>query len=318
MDDQGHTGPAGDHGNSDGHGHAHSHAPATFGRAFALGIVLNSVFVLAEVGAGLAGHSVALLADAGHNVGDVLGLLTAWLAHHLSQRAPTARFTFGLGSSSMLAALFNAVLLLVVVGGLSLEAVQRLAHPQPVAGGLVMLVAGVGVVVNGGTALLFAAGRHGDLNIRGAYLHMLSDAFVAIGVLVAGGIILLTGWLWLDPLVSLLVNLMIVVGTWGLLRDSLALCLAGVPPGIEAGAVQRFLLAREGVSALHDLHIWSMSTTQSALSAHLVMPAGHPGDAFLVATAHELHATFAIGHTTLQIETSEDRCELAAAHPMLV
>lgn len=269
-----------------------------------IGIGLNIAFVLVEVGGGVWGHSVALLADAGHNVSDVLGLVAAWLAQALTRRRPTDRFTYGLGSSSILAALFNAVLLLVVVGGLSLEAIGRFARPEPVQGGLVMAVAALGIAVNGGVAMLFAAGRHGDMNIRGAFLHMAADALVSLGVLVAGGIILLTGQLWLDPAVSLIVNVVIVVGTWALLRDSIALCLNAVPPGIPAPEVRAFLLAQSGVAALHDFHIWPMSTTEAVLSAHLVMPGGHPGDAFLAATATALHARFRIDHVTLQIETS--------------
>lgn len=288
-------------------GHHHTHGEPTttgLGRRFAIGIGLNAAFVLVEIGAGTFGHSVALLADAGHNVSDVLGLVAAALAQSLARRQPTARFTYGLGSSSILAALFNAVLLLVVVGALSVEAVGRFARPEPVEGGLVMAVAALGIVVNGGVALLFAAGRHNDMNIRGAFLHMAGDALVSLGVLIAGGAILLTGQLWLDPLVSLIVNAVIVIGTWGLLRDSLAMGLDAVPPGIAAGEVRAFLLAQTGVTALHDFHIWPISTTESVLSAHLVMPAGHPGDAFLVAAATALRERFRIGHVTLQIETS--------------
>lgn len=297
------------------HHHEGHHAPDRFGRIFLIGIGLNVVFVLVEIAAGVFGNSVALLADAGHNVSDVLGLVAAWLAQYLTRRRPTDRFTYGLGSSSILAALFNAVLLLVVIGGLSVEAIGRFARPEPVEGGLVMVVAAIGIAVNGGVAMLFAAGRHGDMNIRGAFLHMAADALVSLGVLVAGGIILLTGQLWLDPLVSLIVNALIVVGTWSLLRDSLALCLNAVPPGIAAGEVRAFLLGQAGVTALHDFHIWPMSTTESVLSAHLVMPAGHPGDGFLASTATALQERFRIGHVTLQIETDAvDGCAYRARH----
>lgn len=297
------------------HHHEGHHAPDRFGRIFLIGIGLNVAFVLVEIAAGVFGHSVALLADAGHNVSDVLGLVAAWLAQHLTRRQPTDRFTYGLGSSSILAALFNAVLLLVVIGGLSVEAFGRFARPEPVEGGLVMVVAAIGIAVNGGVAMLFAAGRHDDMNIRGAFLHMAADALVSLGVLVAGGIILLTGQMWLDPLVSLIVNGLIVVGTWGLLRDSLALCLNAVPAGIAAGEVRAFLLGQAGVAALHDFHIWPMSTTESVLSAHLVMPAGHPGDGFLATTAATLHERFRIGHVTLQIETDAvDGCAYRARH----
>ena len=307
---------AGHHGHD--HHHHHHHAPDRFGHAFLVGIGLNLAFVLVEVAGGLWGHSVALLADAGHNVSDVMGLMAAWLAQVLARRRPTDRFTYGLGSSSILAALFNAVVLLVVVGGLSLEAIGRLTRPEPVEGGLVMAIAALGMVVNGGVAMLFAAGRHDDMNIRGAFLHMAADALVSLGVLIAGGLILLTGLLWMDPAVSLLVNAVIVIGTWALLRDSITLSLNAVPPGIPAAEVRAFLLAQSGVSALHDFHIWPMSTTEAVLSAHLVMPDGHPGDTFLAATATALHQRFRIGHVTLQIETSATgACAYGAAarHP---
>ncbi len=294
------------------HGPGHAHAPASFGRAFALGIGLNAAFVIAEAGAGVYGHSVALLADAGHNLSDVLGLAVAWVAHALARRAPSRRFTYGLGGSSILAALFNAVTLLLVVGALTLEAVQRLFDPGPVAGGTVMAVAAGAVAVNGVTAWLFASGRGGDLNLRGAYLHMLADALVSAGVIAAGGLILLTGWLWIDPAVSLAVNLAIVAGTWGLLREGVTLSLQAVPPGIDAAAVRRMLLDRPGVAALHDLHIWPMSTTESALTVHLLMPDGRPGDGFLTEAADLLHDRFGIGHATLQIETDPATpCRLA-------
>ncbi len=303
-----------------GHGHGsggHGHAPANFGRAFAIGIGLNAAFVLVEAGAGLYGHSVALLADAGHNVSDVLGLLVAWLASTLARRSPTARFTYGLRGSSILAALFNAVVLLIVVGALSLEAIQRLFDPAMVAGGTVMAVAAAGVLVNGVTAWLFAAGRKNDLNLKGAYMHMAADALVSIGVIAAGGMILLTGWLWVDPVTSLVVNGLIVAGTWGLLRDSLAMSMQAVPPAIEPAAVRAFLLARPGVCELHDLHIWPMSTTECAMTAHLVMPEGCPGDGFLTGTADALHQRFGIDHATMQIESSLDNgCRLAPGHEL--
>ncbi|WP_131118289.1 cation diffusion facilitator family transporter [Lichenihabitans psoromatis] len=298
-----------------GHNHGiggHVHAPANFGRAFAIGIGLNTAFVLVEAGAGVYGHSVALLADAGHNVSDILGLMVAWLAQSLAQRVPSQRFTYGLRGSSILAALFNAIFLLVVVGALSLEAIQRLFAPEPVAGGTVMIVAAIGVAINGLTAYLFASGRHNDINIKGAYMHMAADALVSVGVIAAGAVILLTGWLWVDPVVSLVVNAIIVAGTWGLLRDSVSMSMQAVPPSIEPAKVRRFLLDRPGVATLHDLHIWPMSTTEIAITAHLCMPAGHPGDHFLSETAVTLRDTFGIGHMTVQIEVSEDnRCLLA-------
>ena len=237
-----------------GHGHhhggpGHSHAPASFGSAFAIGIGLNALFVIAEVVFGVFGHSVALLADAGHNLSDVLGLVVAWGASVLARRAPDHRFTYGLGSSSILAALFNAVFLLVVVGGLSWEAIGRLWRPEPVAGVTVMVVAAIGIAINGFCAFLFASGRKGDLNVRGAFAHMLADAVVSAGVVVAGLVILLTGWVWLDPVVSLVVNALIVYGTWTLLRDSATMALGAVPPGIDTARVRRFLSDRPGVAS---------------------------------------------------------------------
>lgn len=297
-----------------GHGQHHGQAPASYGRAFALGIGLNLAFVLVEAGYGLAANSMALLADAGHNLSDVLGLVIAWAASVLGRRAPTPRFTYGLRGSSILAALFNAVFLLVAVGGIAWEAVGRLSHPEPVAGGTVMAVAGIGIAVNGVTAWLFASGARGNLNIRGAFLHMVADAAVSAGVVLAGLVILGTGWLWLDPVVSLAIVAVIVWGTWGLLRESLALAVAAVPPGIDPSRVREFLGQLPGVARLHDLHIWPVSTTETALTAHLVMPGGHPGDAFLGEAAHALEERFGIGHTTLQIEVGERACHLEPDH----
>ncbi len=246
---------------------------------------------------------MALLADAGHNLSDVLGLAVAWLAHVLARRPPSARFTYGLRGSSILAALFNAVLLLLTVGGLSWEAIQRLSHPEPVASGVMMVVAAIGIVVNAGTALLFASGRKRDLNIRGAYLHMAADAGVSLGVVVAALVIRFSGWLWLDPVASLAINAVIVWSSWGLLREGTRMSLAAVPRQIDPAAVRDFLQSRPGVAALHDLHIWPMSTTEVALTGHLVMPDGHPGDLFLHETAQELRRRFGVHHPTLQIET---------------
>ena len=304
-----------DHHAHDHHGPGHSHAPASFGTAFAIGIGLNTAFVLIEAGYGLAANSMALLADAGHNLSDVLGLVVAWAAATLSKRAPTPRFTYGLRGSSIVAALFNAVFLLVAVGAIAWEAIGRLRTPEPVAGSTVMVVAAIGIVINGLTAWLFASGAKGDINIRGAFLHMAADAAVSAGVVIAGLVILSTGWLWLDPVVSLAIVAVIVWGTWSLLRDSLALSVAAVPPGIDPGAVREFLIGLPGVARLHDLHIWPVSTTETALTAHLVMPAGHPGDAFLIETAHDLNEHFGIGHTTLQLEVSENTaCALEPDH----
>lgn len=300
------------HGHAHHGGHRHDHAPASFGRAFAIGIVLNTGFVVVEAGYGIASQSMSLLADAGHNLSDVLALLVAWFASRLVTRAPSPRFTYGLRGSSILAALFNAVFLLLATGMIIFETMTRLLTPQPVEGGTVMVVAGIGIVVNGITAWMFASGRQGDINIRGAYLHMLADAAVSAGVVAAGLVILLTGFDWIDPLVSLVIAALIVWSSWGLLRDSTAMALAGVPPGIEPGDVRTFLIRQPGVVELHDLHIWPMSTTDVALTAHLVMETGHPGDGFLVETADELRMRFGIGHATLQIENATGRpCSLA-------
>jgi cobalt-zinc-cadmium efflux system protein len=301
-----------DHG---GHPHdhsAHAHAPASFGTAFAIGIALNLGFVVIEALYGLLSNSVSLLADAGHNLSDVLGLGVAWLATVLARRAPTARFTYGMRGSSILAALFNAVFLLVTVGGLSWEAILRLGSPEPVAGKTMMAVAAIGILVNGVTAWLFASGRKDDINLKGAFLHMASDALVSVGVVAAGLLILLTGWLWIDPIVSLVINGVIVWGTWGLLRDSVGMSMAAVPAQIDPAAVRTFLSARTGVVDVHDLHIWPMSTTENALTCHLVMPNGHPGDAFLHELAGDLAQGFRINHTTVQIEVDQHlACALA-------
>jgi cobalt-zinc-cadmium efflux system protein len=298
------------------HGHSHGHAPVDYGRAFAIGIGLNLAYVAAEAGYGLAAGSLALLADAGHNLGDVLGLALSWGAAVLGRRSPNDRFTYGFRSSSILAALANALILLVVTGGIAWEAIWRLGHPVAVTGGVVAWVAGAGIVVNGATALLFARGRGRDLNLRGAFLHMAADAIVTAGVVVAGIAIALTGWLWLDPAVSLAVSAVIVYGTWDLVRQALRLALDAVPQDVDAGAVRTHLLALPCVTGLHDLHIWGMSTTETALTCHLVMPLGHPGDEALSAIARELEAHFHIHHTTLQIELgdSEEICALTPEH----
>lgn len=294
-----------------GHSHAgHSHAPKDFGPAFAIGATLNGAFVVAEAVFGFLSHSTALLADAGHNLADVLGLLVAWGASHLATRAPTARYTWGLRNTSVLAALSNAVLLFVGAGAIGWEAIGRLIQPEPVAGRVVMAVAAVGIAVNGGTALLFMRGREHDLNVRGAFLHMAADALVSAGVLVSGFVVATTGWSRADPLVGLLVAAFIVWSTWSLFRDSLALSLGGVPKLVDAGAVRSWLERQPGVAALHDLHIWPVGTKEVALSAHLVMPGGHPGDAFLLRIADELRGR-GIGHTTVQVETNAQNCPLA-------
>lgn len=286
-------------------GHAHSHAPASFGRAFAIGVGLNLSFVIVEAIWGVLAHSLTLLADAGHNLGDVLGLLLAWGSIILSRRVPTERRTYGLRRSTTLAALLNAVLLLMGVGAIAWEAVGRLRHPAPVAGGTLVWVAAVGIVVNTATALLFAAGRKGDLNVRGAFLHMAADAAVSLGVVLAGFAILATGWLWLDPAVSLLISVVILAGTTGLLRDSFNLALDAVPPGIRVSEVKKFLESLPQVCEVHDLHVWGMSTTETAMTAHLVMPNRLPDDCFYRDAAREMHDRFGIEHVTLQVENGD-------------
>ena len=291
------------------HDHAHDHAPpADFSGAFAIGIVLNLGFVIVEAGYGVASNSVALLADAGHNLSDVAGLAAAWGATMLARRAASPRFTYGLRGSSILAALFNAMLLLVAIGAIAWEAIRRLGDPQPVASTTVMIVAAIGIAINGVTAWLFAKGRKGDINVRAAFAHMLGDAVVSAGVVAAGFVILRTGWTWLDPVVSLVIAAVIVAGTWGLLRDSLAMALQGVPPGVELDAVHARLAALPGVAEAHHVHIWPVSTTETALTAHLLCPGGHPGDGFLCDTAHMLEHDFGIGHATLQIELVAGSC----------
>ena len=289
---------------ADGHkGHAKGHAPASFGKAFAIGIALNTGFVALEAAYGFVSNSVALLADAGHNLSDVLGLIVAWTASVLTRRAPTPRFTYGLRGSSILAALFNAMFLLLAVGAIAWEALQRFGSPEPVAGKTVMIVAAIGIAVNGVTAFLFAKGGKDDINIRGAFAHMAADALVSAAVLAAGLVILITGWMWLDPLVSLVIGALIVWGTWGLLRKSLSLSMAAVPSHIDPAALRAWLESQPGVASVHDLHIWPMSTTETALTCHLVIPIGHPGDAFLHNVCAEIADKFKIGHATLRIET---------------
>lgn len=284
-------------------GHGHSHAPQGFGGAFMLGAALNVGFVAVEAAAGFLSGSTALLADAGHNLGDVAALLAAWGAATLVRRGRSERFTWGLQSSSILAPLFNAVVLLVVTGAVAAEAAQRLLHPVAAPGLTVAAVAAAGIVVNGATAWLFASGRHGDVNRRAVFVHMLSDAVVSAGVAVAGLAMWATGWLWLDPAASLVVSAFIIVASLDLLRDTALLALAGVPPGIDAAAVRAWLEARPGVARIHDLHIWPVGSTATALTCHLVMPQGAAGDAFLHEVSVGLRDGFAIGHATLQVET---------------
>jgi cobalt-zinc-cadmium efflux system protein len=303
-------------GHAHAHGHAHVHAPASFGRAFAIGTALNLGFVAVEAIFGVMANSVALLADAGHNLSDVLGLLLAWGAAWLSARLPTRHRTYGYKKSSVLASLINAVVLLIAVGAIAWEAARRLASPEPVEGGIVLWVAAIGIVVNGVTAWLFMAGRHADINIRGAFLHMAADAAVSLGVVVAALVIGWTGWLWLDPAVSLAIVAVITVGTWGLLRGSLNMAMDAVPDGLDPSRVREHLEETRGVREIHDLHIWAMSTTETALTCHLVMPGGHPSDDEMACIVRSLHDEFGIAHATLQVETGAGaaECVLAPDH----
>ena len=293
------------------HSHVQSGAPRNFGKAFAIGTALNIAYVVVQVVYGVIAHSLALLADAGHNFGDVLGLLLAWGATYLARTQPTPRRTYGLGRSSILAALANGILLMVAVGGITWEAIRRFAHPAEVAGKTIMVVAGIGIVLNGITAMLFFSGRKHDLNIKAAFLHMASDAAVSGGVVIAGVIILLTGWHWIDPTASLVINIVIVWGTWSLLRESLAMALDLVPANVDPTAVRQYLEGQSGVRAVHDLHIWPLSTTRTALTVHLEMPNGGGEDEFLHSLCEHLHDQFGIEHSTVQIEQNADACSLA-------
>ncbi|EHC11176.1 cation diffusion facilitator family transporter [Fischerella thermalis JSC-11] len=284
------------------HHHGHHHQP-TYNRAFVIGIILNMGFVIVEAVFGFLTNSLALTADAGHNLSDVLGLVLAWGASWLIRRRPTKRYTYGLRRSSILAAFLNACLLLVAMGAIALEAIERLGSPKPIAGCTIITVALVGIVINGITAGMFISGKEQDLNIKAAFLHMVADALVSFGVVLAGVAIMVTNWLWFDPVISLIIVVVILVGTWKLLTQSLDLVLDAVPQGIDLLAVRTYLAELPGVVAVHDLHIWAMSTTESALTAHLVMLTGNPGDAFLSRIAMDLHDKFSIEHTTIQIET---------------
>jgi cobalt-zinc-cadmium efflux system protein len=281
---------------------AHSHAAPNHNRAFAIGVGLNLAFVAVEAAYGLRAHSLALVADAGHNFSDVLGLLLAWGAASLAVVRPSVRRTYGLRATSILAALGNALLLLVAVGAIAWEAVNRLQRPEVVASGVVIVVALIGIVINTVTALLFMRGRKRDLNIRGAFLHMAADAGVSVGVVVAALVMRQTGWLWIDPVVSLAIAAVITIGTWGLLRDSVNLALDAVPEGIVPADVEAYLSQLPGVIAVHDLHIWGMSTTEVAMTAHLIRPELENEDPLLSRIVRELHDRFGIEHATIQVE----------------
>jgi cobalt-zinc-cadmium efflux system protein len=302
------------HGEDSGHG-GHD-APTDFGSAFAIAASLNITLVVAQVVFGVLANSVALIADAGHNLGDVLGLLLAWGAHGMARWQPTKRYTYGFRSASILAALFNGIVLMVATGAIGWEALRRLAGTADVGGVTVMVVAAIGIVVNGVSAWLLMAGREGDLNVRSAFLHLLGDAAISFGVVVAGAVIYFTGWNRLDPLASLVISALIVWGTWGLLREAIMMSLDAVPEGVDPSSVESYLRSLPGVTEVHDLHIWAMSTTETAMTAHLVRPGAGLDDRLLHEICHELDCRFRISHATLQVEAgdTEQACRLAPDH----
>ena len=291
--------------------HSCGSSPIDFGAAFAIGVMLNLLLVVLQVVFGIFAHSLALIADAGHNMGDVLGLLLAWGASRLSRMAPTERRTYGLRSSSILAALFNAIFLLVAVGAIAWEAIRRFGARVEVAAPTVIWIAAIGILINGVTALMFMSGRKRDLNIRAAFAHMAADAAISLGVVLAGFAILATGQHWIDPAVSLVIAAIIVLGTWGLLRDSINLALHAVPEGIEIREVRKYLVNLPHVTAVHDLHVWPMSTTETALTAHLVRDVDECDCSLLLQAAKDLRDQFQIHHATLQFETPDHECNLA-------
>jgi cobalt-zinc-cadmium efflux system protein len=292
--------------------HTHSHAPNDYSRAFAIGVLLNVIFVAIEVAYGVAASSLALLADAGHNLSDVLSLLLAWGASVLATKAATEKRTYGLRKVTIMASLTSAIMLLIALGGIAWEAIGRFSHPQPVAGMVVIVVAAIGVVINTATALLFVSGQKHDLNIRGAFLHMAADAGVSLGVVVAGILIMLKGWLWLDPVISLAIVAVILIGTWGLLRDSINNLIDAVPEGIDIGGIKDYLTGLDNVSQIHDLHVWSLSTTEVALTVHLVVTDDTLQNDFLRRVQQHLHDHFDIEHSTIQVESQhlENVCML--------
>jgi cobalt-zinc-cadmium efflux system protein len=290
--------------NSQGH-HNHHHAPRDFNRAFAAGVVLNAGFVIIEATYGFLSNSLALLTDAGHNLGDVMGLLLAWGAAALARKKPSLRRTYGYSRATIIASVLSGLLLMGAVGAIGWEAVNRLFAPAQPAGLTIIVVAGIGVVINTATALFFLSGKDHDLNIRGAFLHMAADAGISLGVVISGALILFYGWNWVDPVISLLIAGAIFFSTWGLLRDSLNLSVDAVPRNVDPQAVREYLSGLPGVTTLHDLHIWPLSTTETALTAHLVMNELPRDDAFLGEVAHELEHRFAIGHPTIQLERAD-------------
>ncbi len=293
------------HSHHDRHG-PHGHMPTDFSRAFAFGIALNIIYVIVEVTYGILAGSMALIADAGHNLSDVLGLAVAWAGAELSKRPPSKQFTYGLGGSSILAALLNALFLLVACGAIAWEAIGRFNSPSTVESTTVIIVASIGIVINFATAMLFVRGQKEDINIRGAFLHMMADAAVSAGVVLGGIAIFLTGLNWIDPLISLGIVALIFWSTWGLLREAVRMSLAGVPRDIDAEEVMDALAELPGVEAVHDLHIWPMSTSENAMTAHLVIPGGHPGKAFLAEVQSDMKSRFAIHHITIQIELEDE------------
>jgi cobalt-zinc-cadmium efflux system protein len=300
------------------HDHSHhSHTPPRYTRAFAIGVTLNLSFAAVEFGCGLWSNSIALIADAGHNLSDVLGLLLAWGAAYASTVGPNERRTYGLRRSSILAALVNALVLLLVTGGIAWEAVRRCTSPAPVVGMIMIVVAAVGVVVNGATALLFFAGRHHDLNLRGAFLHMAADAAISLGVVVSGVLILWQEWTWVDPVASFMIVAAILYSTWGLLIESINLALDAVPKEIDPILVRDYFQGLPGISDVHDLHIWGVSTTETALTVHLVKPDGIIDDKFLADVEHTLHDRFGIMHATIQLEQGDTvhSCRLTPVSP---
>jgi len=285
------------------HNHSHTHEQ-NFNQAFLIGIILNVIYIVVEIIYGIIINSMALLADAGHNFSDVLGLLLAWGASYLAKTASTEKRTYGMRKSTILAALFNAIILMIAVGAITIEAVRKLIYPEPVQGQTMMIVAGIGFIINAITALLFMKGREKDLNIKGVFLHMAADAGVSLGVVIAGFIILLTGWLWVDPIIGIVIVIVITLGTWGLLKESFHLSMDAVPREINLKQVGDYLKSIQGVKEVHDLHIWAMSTTENALTAHLVIPEETKDDYFLKKICGDLYSKFGIGHSTIQIEKS--------------